>query len=112
MSDLDRETQAAKEALTHRLRIRDAAIRDGEDYEDPELFAQEFILALRHRAGWRPTEARMPWDYRALPHAGGHPESEEALALVEQARRDLEEARARQHATQRRLTLEPPAGAA
>jgi len=103
MSDLDRETQAAIEALVYRLKNRTD--------EDDEPFAQEYVTALRAR-GWRPTEARMPWDYRALPHAGGHPESEEALALVEQARRDLEEARARQHATQRRLTLEPPAGAA
>jgi hypothetical protein len=101
--DLDRETQAAIEALVYRLKNRTD--------EDDEPFAQEYVLAMRLR-GWRPTEARMPWDYRALPDGGGHPESEEALALVEQARRDLEVARARQHATRRRLTLEPPAGAA
>jgi len=112
VSDLDRETQAAKEALTHRLRIRDAAIRDGEDCEDPELFAQEFILALRHRAGWRPTEARMPWDYRNTPHGDGPPASEETVARLEETRRSLDEIIARQHATRRRLTLEPPAGAA
>jgi len=102
VTDLDRETQAAIEALVYRLKNRTD--------EDDEPFAQEYVLAMRLR-GWRPTEARSPWDYRALPHAGGHPESEEAVALVEQARRDLEEARARQHA-RRRLTVEPPAGAA
>ena len=102
MTDLDRETQAAIEALVYRLKNRAD--------EDDEPFAQEYVTALRAR-GWRPTEARSPWDYRQLPHAGGHPESEEAVALVEQARRDLEEARARQHA-RRRLTVEPPAGAA
>ena len=103
MTDLDRETQAAIEALVYRLKTRTD--------EDDEPFAQEYVTALRAR-GWRPTEARSPWDYRVLPHAGGHPESEEALALVEQARRDLEVARARQHAIRRHLTIEPPAGAA
>jgi hypothetical protein len=46
----DHETAAAVEALTHRLRNRDPGT-------DDEVFALEFITALRAR-GWRPTEAR------------------------------------------------------
>jgi hypothetical protein len=59
----DAETTAAVEALAHRIRTRDEALRDGaEDTADAEPFAQEFITALRGQ-GWRPTEARRskPW---------------------------------------------------
>ena len=103
MSDLDRETQAAIEALVYRLKNRTD--------EDDEPFAQEYVTALRAR-GWRPTEARMPWDYRNPPHGDGLPASEETVARLEETRRSLDEIIARQHATRRRLTLEPPAGAA
>ena len=109
MTDLDRETQDAKEALVYRLRIRDAAIRAGEDYEDPEVFAQEFMMALRHRGGWRPTSARAPWDYRNAHHGDGPPSSEETAARLEETRRSLDEIIARQHAARRRLTVERPA---
>ena len=81
--NLDRETQAAIEALTYRVRVRDAAIRDGEDYEDPALFAQEFVMIQRHR-GWRPTEACAPWEIRTGPTGSGRPESEEALQQLEE----------------------------
>ena len=47
----DHETTAAVDALTRRLRDRDPGT-------DDEVFALEFITALRAR-GWRPTEARM-----------------------------------------------------
>jgi hypothetical protein len=47
----DHETAAAIDALTHRLRNRDPDT-------DDEVFALEFITALRAR-GWRPTEARV-----------------------------------------------------
>jgi len=53
----DAETTAAIEALTYRVKLRDQAIRDGEDYPDAEPFALEFLTALRGQ-GWRPTEAR------------------------------------------------------
>ena len=46
----DPDTRAAIEALTHRLRNREPGT-------DDEVFALEFITALRAR-GWRPTEAR------------------------------------------------------
>ena len=49
MGDLDRETQAAIEALVYRLKNRTD--------EDDEPFAQEYVMAMRAR-GWRPTEAR------------------------------------------------------
>ena len=103
MSDLDRETQAAIEALVYRLKNRTD--------EDDEPFAQEYVLAMRLR-GWRPTEARGPVDYRNLPHGGGLPASEETVARLEETRRSLDEIIARQHATRRRLTVERPGDAA
>lgn len=54
MTELDTETQAAIEALVHRLKNREGA--------DDEPFAMEFVQAMIGR-GWRPTEARRskPW---------------------------------------------------
>ena len=46
----DEESRAAIDALVYRLRNRD-------DETDDEVFAAEFIAALRGR-GWRPTEAK------------------------------------------------------
>ena len=54
----DNETSAAIDALVYRVKARDNAIRDGEDYPDAEPFALEFLTALRGR-GWRPTPARV-----------------------------------------------------
>jgi hypothetical protein len=57
----DPDTRAAIEALAHRLRNRDPGT-------DDEVFALEFITALRAR-GWRPTEARvMPAWHRPAGH--------------------------------------------
>ena len=53
----DSETTAAIESLAHRIRERDAAIRDGQDYADPDVFAADYLTAMRGH-GWRPTEAR------------------------------------------------------
>lgn len=53
----DAETAAAIDALAHRIRQRDGAIRDGEDHADPEVLAAEYLTALRGR-GWRPTPAK------------------------------------------------------
>jgi hypothetical protein len=58
----DRETAAAVEALTRRLANRDPGT-------DDEVFALEFITALRAR-GWRPTEARARPAWQR-PHGGG-----------------------------------------
>ena len=54
MSELDREVQAAIDALVYRLANREEA--------DDEPFAMEFVQAMLGR-GWRPTEARRskPW---------------------------------------------------
>jgi hypothetical protein len=54
----DAETSAAIEALVHRVKLRDQAIRDGEDHPDAEPFALEFLTALRGQ-GWRPTPAKV-----------------------------------------------------
>ncbi len=53
----DTDTAAAIKALTHRLSVRDAAVRDGREPEDAEVFAAEFLTAMRGY-GWRPTNAR------------------------------------------------------
>ena len=50
----DAETTAAIEALAHRVKSRDAEA----DRADAEVFALEFMTALRGR-GWRPTEAKV-----------------------------------------------------
>ena len=57
MTELDRETNAAIDALEYRLKLRDEAVRDGLDYPDAGPFALEFLTALRGQ-GWRPTPAR------------------------------------------------------
>jgi hypothetical protein len=82
MTDLDRETQAAIEALVYRLRNRAD--------EDDEPFAQEYVTALRAR-GWRPTSARASWDYRNAHHGDGMPTSEESQREIDAARERLRE---------------------
>lgn|GEM_PF-3955413 len=47
----DADTAAAIEALEYRVKARDKAIRDGEDYPDAGPFALEVLTALRD-AGW------------------------------------------------------------
>ena len=74
----DRETRSAVDALAHRLRNRDPGT-------DDEVFALEFITALRAR-GWRPTEARaMP----AWKHPAGRG-SDPPAALLAGLRADLD----------------------
>lgn len=85
----DAETTAAIEALTHRVKARDQAIRDGEDYPDAEPFAQEFITALRSR-GWRPTPARaFPVPKPAVPGAVP-PLKPETADLLRDLRADMD----------------------
>ncbi len=74
----DHETAAAAAALTRRL-------RDREPGTDDEVFALEFITALRAR-GWRPTEARVR---PAWKHPAGHGVDPTADYLA--ARRSLDE---------------------
>lgn len=87
MTDLDRETSAAVEALAHRIRNRDAAILGGSDCEeigDSEVFAREFLTALRGR-GWRPTEARVLPSWKPGQPGSGKPPA----GLLEELRADL-----------------------
>ena len=55
----DAETSAATEAIARLVRNRDTAMRDGEDYADPEVFAAECVAAMRGY-GWRHNEALAP----------------------------------------------------
>jgi hypothetical protein len=74
----DPDTSAAIEALAFRLRNN----RD----EDPDVFALEFITALRGH-GWRPTEAKAKPD----PHTPGSglPQASEVADLLARTRADL-----------------------
>ena len=90
----DQETSAAVEALAHRLRNRDAAVRDGEDYPDAEPFALEFLTALRGQ-GWRPTAAKAV----GLPmHAAPVPDSPPRDELLASLRADMDARAARDRA--------------
>lgn len=75
----DAETSAAIEALTHRLRQRDEAMRDGAEYADAEVFALEFITAMRGY-GWRHSEALAP--PKPVPAGSGSRRRAELLAPV------------------------------
>lgn len=75
----DVETSAAVEALTHRLRQRDEAMRDGGEYADAEVFALEFITAMRGY-GWRHNEALAP--PKPVPAEADGRSREEMLAPV------------------------------
>ena len=66
----DPDTAAAIEALAYRLRNN----RD----EDPDLFALEFMTALRGR-GWRVTNTAPP---PVHPAGAGLPKREDAVAAV------------------------------
>lgn len=82
----DQETSAAVEALAHRLRNRDAAMNDGEDFPDAEPFALEFLTALRGQ-GWRPTAAKAV----ALPmHAAPVPDRPPRNELLAGLRADMD----------------------
>jgi hypothetical protein len=79
----DRETAAAIEALTHRLRNREPGT-------DAEVFALEFITALRAR-GWRPTEARvMPAWHRPAGHGVPPDADSPGVSAYREARLELE----------------------
>ena len=91
----DAETSAAIEALAYRLRQRDAAIHAAEnDIGDAEVFALEFMTALRGR-GWRPTPAKTG----GLPmHAAPVPDSPPRDEVLANLRADMEARAARDRA--------------
>ena len=92
----DAETAAAIEALAYRLRLRDAAMNDGEDYADPEVFAAEFLTAMRGY-GWRHTEAKAP--SLVKPAEGGtEPLKPETISLLADLKADMEARAARDRA--------------
>lgn len=74
-TDLDEATRDAVAALAHRIRQRDALIREGAEVPDAEIAALEFMTAMRGR-GWRPTPARVAQDWKGS--GTGTPASEEA----------------------------------
>ena len=87
----DQETERAIAALVYRLRDRGEA--------DVEVVARTFMAELRGH-GWRPTEARTPWDFRNLPAGAGLPASEDTRRGVEEARHAAAEASARHAAAE------------
>ena len=87
----DADTAAAIEALTHRVKLRDQAIRDGEEHPDAEPFSQEFIFAMLGY-GWRVTEAKAKPDAHA--DGSGTPQSPEVAELYAKARAEREAAAA------------------
>lgn len=94
----DAETQAAIDALAHRIRNRDAAVRDAaEDLEDAEPFALEFVTALRGH-GWRPTEAKTFAGPKAAPSGTIAPLKPETTDLLRDLRADMEARAARDRA--------------
>ena len=78
----DAETSAAIEALVYRLKNRGG--------EDDEVFALEYVTALRGR-GWRPTPAKATAPPLHAPPLADGPSRDEALAAV---RADMEARRA------------------
>jgi hypothetical protein len=96
----DPDTAQAIEALAHRIRQRDT----GPDRADADVFALEFMTALRAR-GWRATEARVMPAWK--PAAGSKPTlSEETEALKREAHADAE-ARAERFRAAHRGDSEP-----
>ena len=75
----DTETAAAIDALAHRLRLRDEAMRDGGDYADPEPFAAEYVTAMRGY-GWRPTPAKATAPPKHSPPAAADGSRDDMLA--------------------------------
>lgn len=73
----DADTAAAIEALAHRIRVRDGA----EDRDDADVFALEFLTALRGR-GWRPTAAKVTAPPLHAPPVPDRRSRDEELAVV------------------------------
>jgi hypothetical protein len=82
----DSDTTAAIDALAYRIRERDAAIRDGQDFADADVFALEYLTALRGQ-GWRPTAAKSA----ALPmHAPAGIADKPRSEMLAELRADME----------------------
>lgn len=94
----DAETTAAVESLAHRIRQRDAAMRDGDDHADPEVFALEFVTAMLGH-GWRHLAALAK--PKTAPAAEGEPGSgtSRRAELLAPVRAQLDELNAAKRAT-------------
>ena len=79
MPDLDRETTAAIDALGYRLKNRGDG--DGQYATDDQMFAQEYVLAMRLR-GWRPTEAVAPWEVHNAPNGTAGERARQAVEAL------------------------------
>jgi hypothetical protein len=97
----DADTAQAIEALAHRIRQRDIS----PDRADAEVFALEFMTALRAR-GWRATEARAIPAWKPSVRGSKPVLSEETEALKREAHADAE-ARAERFRAAHRGDSEP-----
>lgn len=81
----DSDTNAI-DALAYRIRERDEAIREGREFADADVFALEYMTALRGQ-GWRPTAAKSA----ALPmHAPAGTADKPRSELISSLRADME----------------------
>jgi hypothetical protein len=103
----DSDTTAAIDALAYRIRERDEAIREGREFADADVFAAEFMAAMRGH-GWRPTEARAFTPPKPVPPGTLPPLKPETTDMLAELHADME-ARA---AAARAAKEAPEAGAA
>jgi hypothetical protein len=90
----DKETAAAITSLASRVRERDEAMRNGGEFADADVFALEYLTALRGR-GWRVTSARTA----GLPtHAPAGTADKPRSELIAGLRADMEARAARDRA--------------
>ena len=93
----DAETTAAIDALEYRVKARDKAIRDGEDYPDAGPFALEFMTKLRAQ-GWRPTPAKVFTPPKPAAPGTLPPLKPETAGLLADLKADMEARAARDRA--------------
>jgi hypothetical protein len=85
----DNETAAAIKSLAYRIREREAAIRDGGEFADADVFALDFMTAMRGQ-GWRPTEAKVFAVPKPAPPGTLPPLKPETTGLLADLRADVE----------------------
>ena len=104
----DTETAAAISALERRMKLRDQAIRDGEDHADAGPFSQEFMAALRGR-GWRHTEAGVFATPKPALPSTLPPLKPETTARLADLKADMEARAARDRAARESAREDEPA---
>ena len=93
----DTETGAAIKSLAYRIRQRDEAMRNGEDFADPDVLALEFLTALRGQ-GWRHTEAKVFAAAKPAAPGTAAPLKPETADLLADLHADMEARAARDRA--------------